>query len=191
MSRVTMVKLGGSLFDWEGLPQAWLIWRRSLDPGEMVWVVPGGGLAADSIRKVQKVQKFSDSLAHHMAIESMLLLKPYLLELFATSKSGNKWPTEIVPLKEMLANLDHFDGRLPEDWSVTSDAITLRLADGHQVKKVVFLKSVGPKSSDNLDNPIAKGWVDDWTSEFGRQWIAGQGMAFEWVNLRRWIPKDE
>lgn len=185
-----MVKLGGSLFGWDGLPAAWLNWRRSLDPTEMVWVVPGGGLAADSIRKVQKVQKFSDSLAHHMAIESMLLLKPYLLELFATSKSGNKWPTEMVPLKEMLANLDSFDGLLPENWSVTSDAITLRLADGHQVKKVVFLKSVGPRSSSNLDSPITKGWVDDWTSEFGRQRIAGQGFAFEWVNLRRWIPKD-
>ncbi len=190
MSRVTMVKLGGSLFDWKGLPGAWLNWRRSLDPGEMVWVVPGGGNAADCIRKAQKSQKFSDSLAHHMAIDSMLLLKPYLLELFAQSKSANKWPTEIVPLKEMLANLDHFDGRLPENWSVTSDAITLRLADGHQVKKVVFLKSVGPKFSKDLDTPIARGWVDEWTSEFGPRRIADQGMAFEWVNLRRWLPKD-
>ena len=190
MSRVTMVKLGGSLFDWEGLPRAWLNWRQSLDPTEMVWVVPGGGLAADSIRKLQRVHKFADSIAHHMAIDSMLLLKPYFLELFATSKSGNKWRTEIVPLKEMLANLDQLDGRLPEDWSVTSDAITLRLADGHQVKKVVFLKSVGPKSSNKLDNPITRGWVDAWTCEFGRQWLASHGMEFEWVNLRRWLPKD-
>ncbi len=190
MDKICLVKLGGSLFEFPLLAKAWVHWRQSLPPEKPVWVIPGGGKGADWIRRLQKVHGFRDALAHEMAIESMQLIDPFLEELFALSQSGDKWPSKLAPLKKMLADLDSDGGALPTDWSVTSDAITLRLAQGAMVEEVILLKSVGPRQTDSLDLGIEKGWVDDWTRDHGRKHLADQGIGFRWINLRLWAPED-
>ncbi len=190
MNKIILVKLGGSLFEFPLLAKAWVQWRQSLPREKLVWVISGGGKAADWIRSLQKTHHFSDTLAHDMAMETMDLMKPFLLELFTLSQVGDHWPTKMAPVKSLLQDLNPKHGHLPLDWSVTSDAITLRLGEKPTIEKVVFLKSVGPRQDDSLELAIEKGWVDDWTIENGRKHLADQGISFEWINLRLWVPED-
>ena len=190
MNKIILVKLGGSLFEFPMLAKAWVQWRQSFPPEKLVWVILGGGKAADWIRGLQKIHHFSEALAHDMAIDSMRLIEPYFMELFALSQNGDKWPTKMAPVKNWLADLNPNHENLPRDWTVTSDAITLRLSDRPIVERVIFLKSVGPKRDTSLDLALEKGWVDDWTIHHGRKQLADQGIPFEWINLRLWSPED-
>jgi aspartokinase-like uncharacterized kinase len=181
----TIVKLGGSLYEWALFPETWVAWRRSRPPEEVLWVVPGGGGVADYVRHLQKLHRFSDPLAHQMALESMNFHGRWLHSIFAVSRHGKKWVTNLLDFDKQYKKADPANGSLPEDWTVTSDAVALRLGiEGFE--KIVFLKSVGPKQGWGLQEAMAQKWVDDWTIANGPGLLARAGVEVEWVNLRGW-----
>jgi len=186
----TIVKLGGSLFEWSLFAETWIEWRRSRPPEEVLWVVPGGGGIADYVRHLQKIQKFSDSIAHYMALNSMEVHNPWLHDIFEISKYGRRWVTNLLDVNRQLKKIDLAKGIIPENWGVTSDALTLRLAvEGF--RKVLFVKSVGPKHGHSLDEAIANAWVDDWTIANGKELLTRYPTEFEWVNLRSWAKAPQ
>jgi len=155
--RPWIVKLGGSLHDSPTL-RAWLkIIAAAKAP---VVIVPGGGPFADAVRKTQRNLKFSDRIAHRMAL---LAMEQYGLAM--TGLVAGIRPTETqrsiaaclragetpvwLPTATALGVPD-----IAENWDVTSDSLALWLAHRLRARGLLLVKAarlpVGPRSAVEL-----------------------------------------
>ncbi len=115
---------------------------------ENIVVVPGGGRLADVVRSLNKEFRISDSAAHWMAIKAMDIngilisdlnkrMKPVKSrkECFQTLEQS-KIPVFLT--YEILKKRDP----LPKSWNVTSDSISLYLAETLNSDMHILLKDV-------------------------------------------------
>jgi aspartokinase-like uncharacterized kinase len=112
-----------------------------------IFIVPGGGKFADSIRKFEETYDLSDIVAHKMAILAMdqygLFLSDitpdshvsYILE--ETSNLMNGKLQIFLPSQLMLR-----EDPLENSWDVTSDTITAYIASKLNVQKLVLVTDV-------------------------------------------------
>ncbi len=161
--RTTIVKLGGSLAESMRLTQILEIVAQARTP---VVVVPGGGAFADAVRRAQADFGFSDASAHRMALLAMhqsglmmAALQPRLrpVETLAGLKrtvAGKRIPVWL-PLK-----LVERDGRVPADWSATSDGLAARLAERLGRAPVVLVKSCRIPKGNSVTALAREGVVD-------------------------------
>jgi len=189
MKRSCLVKLGGSLLHWPGLVSAWKSWRSSMNPKEDIWVLPGGGRAADCVRELQALHNLDDALCHFMALDAMKMNEKLVTHLIQMEPRRGKTRTFLYSVNEAIAALDSQAPGLPQDWSATSDAIALG-AGGIGFQKVILLKSVGPRAGGSLEEAIGRGWVDEWSQRHGMEWLKRNAMPCELVNLRAWGDPD-
>lgn len=149
-----VVKLGGSLADWDGLPHC-LASLIALG----VAIVPGGGPFAERVRVAQQRWHFDAPTAHAMAIQAMnqygrMLngLEPRLqpgtsieeLKSIGVSQRTSVW----LPRPEDLVRDD-----IPASWDITSDSLAAWLATQMLATDLILLKSAavcGPASIVNL-----------------------------------------
>lgn len=140
-----VVKIGGSLAQDPLLP-VWLEQLNDLGGGRVV-IVPGGAGYADTARLAQEKWQFDDVVAHNMAVLGMgqyafqlLGLCPELVmaaderELERAVHSGRValW----MPLELLRREPDELTS-----WEVTSDSLSLWLANRLNAERVILVKS--------------------------------------------------
>lgn len=179
-----VVKLGGSLGKGPHL-RAWL---EALRQHPLV-IVPGGGVFADAVRQADRQWQFSDALAHSLAIESMGLYGRMLkgmCEALVPARTLTDLreglckgaPQIWFPEAEEVMRLG------PQaSWSVTSDTLSLWLAQHLGCEQLLLIKSRDvERPTVGLETLVSIGLVDPAFAETLRQqalavWLAGPSEA--------------
>lgn len=157
-----VVKVGGSLVETGRMPSLLSLIAAARVP---VVVVPGGGPFADSIRALQPQMKFSDAVAHRLAMLAMQQMAELIVshqprfeiaqsldEISSVLRSGQ------IPVWAPLRMISG-DTAVPADWSATSDSLAARLAELLGAR-LVLLKSVDVEARADLDGLARRGVVD-------------------------------
>jgi len=180
-SGVWVIKLGGSLLS-SGNLREWLSIIVEHGAGKLV-IVPGGGIFADQVRDAQKNIKFDDKAAHQMALLAMEqyahLLKSYASDLdLEDSIEGiqkainlNQVPVWL-PFKMINACQD-----VSTNWDLTSDSLSLYLAEQLNARHVMLVKSLSLKNL-NARQLSESGMVDKDFPEF----VKKSGSAIWWLD---------
>ncbi len=141
-----IVKLGGSLALSNALPK-WLT-TISQCHEDKIMVVPGGGVFADHVRTAQQRLDFDDRTAHQMAL---LAMQQYGLMLRGLDSAFE--PVFSLELISKVLAEDRVPIWMPDDrmldraginasWDITSDSLSLWLANKLSVNHLVLVKSV-------------------------------------------------
>ena len=172
----SVIKVGGSLFDWPELPQrleAFLAERLAW--GEQLAIVFGGGPAADWVRSLDRVHGLGEEQAHRLALRALdftaeaamaLLPRRNWMTAATVAEIEAAWRRGRLPVARPREFLDDDERAYPEDalphrWSVTTDSIAARLATRLRAR-LWLLKSaeLGPEIADR-DAAARAGLVDD------------------------------
>lgn len=139
-----IIKLGGSLLDYSGLP----LWLDAIaNSRQSVVIVVGGGQLADAVRNAQKRWRFTDAVAHHMALLTIEQNVRFLARL----------DSRLVPCADTQAIEKNFGaGKVPiwlpekmvmsaediiPDWATTSDSLSAWLANQLPARGLLLVKS--------------------------------------------------
>lgn len=185
-----VVKVGGSLFTYDPLPQTLRRWLASEPPTVNV-LVAGGGPFADAIRLLDARFRLGTESAHWLCVKSLNLTADLLANLLelkrpaadlaelareigAAQEAGPVPPTIVFAPESFL----YEDARaapdpLPCDWSVSSDSIAARLAERIGATELVLLKSTEAQAAES-----------EFVDEHFRI-AAGRIPQVRFVNLRR------
>jgi aspartokinase-like uncharacterized kinase len=156
-----VVKLGGSLYHWDRLPDCL---SRLADCA--LTIVPGGGPFADQVRQAQRDWRFDDATAHAMAILGMAQFGRMLAGLEPRLTVAETLPALLGETARgrtavwlpALAELN--DGDCPESWDVTSDSLALWLAIRIEASDLTLVKSVDSCESTDWLELSRRGIVD-------------------------------
>lgn len=161
-ARPLVLKAGGSLAETGRLPQMLSIIASARVP---VAVVPGGGPFADSIRALQPEMKFSEAVAHRLAMLGMHQMG----ELIAAHHPRFEIAQTLDDISERLARgripvwaplrMIADDGTVPAVWGATSDTLAARLAELLGAR-LLLLKSVDIDAQASLEDLARDGVVD-------------------------------
>jgi aspartokinase-like uncharacterized kinase len=188
-----VIKLGGSLLDWdEWIPQ-FREWLARQYPAENLLIV-GGGKLADWIREADRVHHLGESDAHWLCIRAMAVqaelarcLLPEAAWLSSIRGLSSETPNHRLSIIDPWQFMTVDDPQtspapLPTSWDVTSDSIAARLAAIVGAVDLVLLKSALPDNGrlDIVESLVEAGYVDRY---FG-QAAANLNMV-RLVNLRR------
>lgn len=181
---LTVIKLGGSLFDLPDLEGRvrWLL--RNLAPGA-VWIVPGGGPFADAVRQLDARRRMPSEVSHRLALRGMSLaaeflaatlsdatLHPRLPDAERSRGTGRPAILDVAEMPELNA--------LPASWDVTSDSIAARIAALSDAAELVLAKSVDlPTPAPDYEEACRQGLVDRAFPS-----VIGSGQRVRWANLR-------
>lgn len=139
-----IIKLGGSLFHTPELRQ-WLELLDRASQNEAVVIVPGGGPFADEVRHAQRLHRFSDSTAHHMALLAMAQFGLLLADL-APNSQAFYYPQHHVselehglhvwlPDRSLLTMSD-----IAHSWDISSDSLALWLSQQLEADELIMIK---------------------------------------------------
>ena len=142
---IWVVKLGGSLCN-DARLATWLDMLVDCGKGRVV-IVPGGGPYADAVRAQQQRWRFSDAVAHRMALLAMdqfaLQLNGMNLQLVLTpthaaivSALENNCVALWLPSAMLLAAPD-----IAATWDITSDSLAAWLARLLEAERLALVKS--------------------------------------------------
>jgi aspartokinase-like uncharacterized kinase len=182
-----VVKLGGSLAGDPSLVQ-WLRELKRSGAARYV-VVPGGGPFADAVRAAQQAWRFSDHVAHVMAIGAMdqfghMLcgLESGLAPCSTLAQIEQAWNGRSLPVW-LPAHLLSADRELAHSWDVSSDTIAAWLADVVGACGLLLVKSCNPPS-DRADPVVlaSAGIVDPALPGF----LSGRNLALDVMHRDRW-----
>ncbi len=149
---IRVVKVGGSLFEFDQAPENVRRWIVCQEPATNV-LIAGGGRTVDSVRKLQKQLAIDDSAAHWMAIEMLDVTSRILANWLPDYEIVNK-VADIIRSKgeedfvfEPVNWLRH-KSKLPASWDATSDSIAAEIAASirsyERRVELVLLKSCLP-----------------------------------------------
>jgi len=190
----TVVKVGGSLYDWPELGDRLRHWLARLD-AEHVLLVPGGGAMADTIRSLDNVHHLGEEMSHWLAIRSLSLNACFLQSLLSGCEMVRSLD-ELATARSRLNLLDAFpffdadekqSDHLPHDWSVTSDSLAVRVAMLVNASELVLLKSSDWRGDDWVQATTA-GVVDRYFTQAMTQ--ISTTLTTRIVNLRAWVPDE-
>jgi aspartokinase-like uncharacterized kinase len=189
-----VIKLGGSLLDWKGWPDAFRGWLNHQPVMNSVLIV-GGGALADAIRRWDVVHHLAPGDAHWLAIGSMALSARLAAKLLPEAEWTDDWQSVVAfadaergqaPLifdvSRFLKTVEPKLGgeTLPQSWDVTSDSIAARIAQLIEVRELVLLKTCRPPSENTtLDSAADSQYVDRAFPRF-----AASLPCVSFVNLR-------
>lgn len=189
-----VVKVGGSLLNWRGLPGRLKDWLEVRGTAGVVLLI-GGGEIVDAIRAFDQAHSIASEASHDLALRAMDLtarLVEALAPTFQVSETPEQWGAIwdagrvpiLPPRKPILEDERLALDPLPRSWAVTSDSIAARLAKRLGAKSLILAKSCD--LSDGFDRTVAsnRGLVDVAFPE------AALGIAqVGWLNLRAAIPR--
>lgn len=190
-AEVRVVKVGGSLFGDDQMPDRVHAWVELQPPGVTLFI-GGGGDLVQPLRTVHERFGLNEEASHWLAVRAMTvtsrllatLLDVELVERFEVAEQlANQRRTAacVLDVEEFLRQHEPqlFGSRLPCDWSCTSDAIAARVAEVLRADELVLLKSVSYPAATTLDAAATLGLVD------GHFPTAAARLArVRWVNLR-------
>lgn len=140
-----VIKLGGSLINAPQLKN-WLDTLVKISDGKLL-IVPGGSIFADAVRTAQQLTQLSDATAHHLALLAMdqfgLLLagmNPDLVtacsELEIAERGWQHRAIVWLPSHMVMA-----DEQITQSWEVTSDSLSVWIAEKIGADHLVIVKS--------------------------------------------------
>jgi len=205
----TVIKVGGSLFDW---PELIPTLRRFLAAFRRPILVPGGGPVADMIRNVDRTHGLGAESAHWLAVRAMELNGHWLIRLLNASKAlpgragpachemphalpgcRREWNAGRVPLIDAWAFCradERRVGALPHDWSATSDSIAARVAECFRADDLWLLKSTDPASQMSVREAALRGLIDPTFPVIVERTLAARArLCIRVLNLRSWNPE--
>jgi len=161
-----VVKVGGSLLETCDL-------RRLLNDiadhgvGKLV-IVPGGGVFADQVRYLQQELRIDDMTAHRMALRAMeqfgelLIAMDPRLHAAKNLESINDWlEKDLIPVwypYDMVAD----NPAIKASWDITSDSLSLWLANCLECKNLALLKPTVPEDEDYSAMHLSQlGFIDN------------------------------
>ncbi len=176
MAATRVVKVGGSLFTFDGLIPTLNEWLDSQPKGPIV-LLSGGGPLADAIRELDDRFGLGEAFAHEICIDTMRLMSRVLSQALPNTATA----TDLEELRPLIAkNKGHakrivfdctrfliadeptFPGNaLPHTWEATSDSIAARLAAAIGADELVLLKSADIPSGTTRAELSAAGYVDE------------------------------
>jgi aspartokinase-like uncharacterized kinase len=173
-----LIKVGGSLLEWPGLPASlsgYLAERR----GERLVLLAGGGAAADFVRRLDEQHGLGEERSHALALRSLDLTAHALASLIETlivveDASGieSAWAEGRIPVlapRIFLEEDDRSADPLPHSWDVTSDSIAARVAVRLGARELVLLKSAAMPSTMGRKEAARAGLVDAAFPEAARE----------------------
>jgi aspartokinase-like uncharacterized kinase len=183
-----VVKVGGSLFTFCGLPSALRDWLAEQPPATNI-LVAGGGEMADVVRGWDARFRLGETSSHWLCVEVLRVTARLLAELLPECqlitdfdqlrRVGQDSPGSTVVFcpAQFLRAVEAALGLppLPQTWDVTSDSLAARLAEGLGAYELVLLKSGDPPASGD----VGTDYVD---RHFAT--TASQLPAVRFVNLR-------
>ena len=164
---MTVVKVGGSLYDHPGLAAGLRAYLPTLVPP--VVLVPGGGPFADAARTLDAVHRLGDEAAHWLALRTLSAAA-----LFLRALVGDLPGVYVLDGYDFAAANDV----LPHTWAVTTDSLAAYTAR-RSGAKLVLLKSVDILPGTDWRDAAEYGWVDEYFP------TAAAGVAVEAINFRR------
>ncbi len=177
MLKRRVIKLGGSLLDFESLVPALRTWLAAQVPMLSVMIV-GGGRLADAIRAAFATHALDEEAAHWLCIRLLGVTAELAARLLPEAVLVKQFDDLLVPqdgaslavfepeqfLREEESLLERFCtrgiGPLPHCWDVTSDSIAARLAVLLRADELVLLKSGMPADLTTLQEAADAGYVD-------------------------------
>lgn len=188
---VRVVKVGGSLFSFQQLPdrtQAWL----NQQPPAMTIFIGGGGDLITPLRAAHERFSLDQEGSHWLAVRAMTvtsrllakLLNVELVERFEVIEQliqMNRLTACVLDVEEFMRTTEPHKGgcHLPCDWSCSSDSIAARVAEVLKADDFVLLKSVPYPEGISFEQAAQKGLVD---GHFPRAAAALKDVR--WVCLR-------
>ncbi len=142
-----ILKLGGSLLTRPKLLQQWLVLASEQGQGQLI-IVPGGGVFAEQVRRLQTTLSYDDRTAHYMALLAMqqvaLLFKGWVQELMIVSNMADIIPVlkqqQVVVWSPLAEELDAHC--IPASWDISSDSLAAWLATQLRAKQLLLVKSI-------------------------------------------------
>jgi aspartokinase-like uncharacterized kinase len=188
-----VVKVGGSLFDLPQLGQHLRRWLDQLPLRRVLWIA-GGGLAADWIRTVDRLDRLGEEPSHWLALRALSLAAEVLAARLGIAKvivniedRESAWRAGLAPVLDILgfaradeARPDH----LPHRWDVTSDALAARAAVVAGIPALILLKSVSLPAGCDWSEAARQGIVDPIFPEVVA--AAGDRLRVTTINFRQW-----
>jgi len=168
---IRVIKVGGSLFDWPGLPRALEQWLEEQPPAKN-YLIAGGGEWVEALRLAAETFALSETFCHQAAIDLMSTSAIVLRELLRDRRGE----FEVVDVREFL---DAAHIALPASWHVTSDSIAAAIATDLQADELVLLKSTNLDATLPLQEAAARGVVDSYFPT-----VAAHIAQVRMVNLR-------
>jgi aspartokinase-like uncharacterized kinase len=168
---VSVVKVGGSLFDLPDLGERLRHWLAgdAIPAGHRILLVPGGGPTTDVIRALDRRHGLGDEKAHWLALRALTLNAHVLADLL-TGVAVVGDPERIAEGGERVCLLDahafaclderRHGRRLPHTWDVTSDSVAARVAIVTGATALVLLKSMALPAGVSWDEAGRLGLVD-------------------------------
>ena len=193
MPAVRIVKIGGSLFDYAQLAEAWCEWL-SRQPQMKTVIIGGGGLYANLVREWDQQFGLGEEAAHWMCVASMNVTAALLhhrlpgVSLIDDWQSLGEWlassqmcATTVFSVESFLKTIekDMSGDSLPRTWAVSSDSIAARGAETVEAEELVLGKSTSVSSASDWQQRSDEGFVDRHFPE-----IVTRLPAVRWVNLR-------
>jgi aspartokinase-like uncharacterized kinase len=200
MSWVTVVKVGGSLYDLPDLGPRLHRWLALAFPrssaGERadrrLVLVPGGGPLVDALRRLDHCHGLGEETSHWLALRALTVNAHFLAALLPsacvigeTGKLDHAWDNDLLPVLDVHAfarDDEYRPGRLPHSWAVTSDALAARIAVVLQAAELILLKSTTIPPGMDWREAGRRGLVDAPFAEVLRD--APADLRVRAVNLR-------
>ena len=201
----TIVKVGGSLYDWPMLGERLRAWLHELN-AERVLIVPGGGAAADAVRAYDGVHQLGEEASHWLAIQAVSLNARLLQQLLpeanviadprgirfqscnAEPHDWNRMPqVYILDAYPFFQADEQTSAPLPHRWHVTSDSLAVRVAALTDARELILLKSMA-WAGDHWTQAVQAGVVDGYFAEALKQTPAS--LRTRIVNLQAWSPRE-
>lgn len=186
---ISVVKVGGSLFDWPELPTRLQAFLRSNEIGrDRVVLIAGGGAFADAVRALDEAHGLGERSCHRLALRSMDISAALLSYLIADAvvvesfdQVVDAWRLARQPILAPRRYVEEIDEKgeepLPLSWETTSDSIAARVADRVGATRLILLKS-SPTVAVDRTEAVRLGLVDPVFPEASRNISVVQCVAF-------------
>jgi aspartokinase-like uncharacterized kinase len=183
---LTLIKVGGSLFDLPDLPHR--LHELFASAGRKVLLF-GGGDDVDALRRRTSTNAISEEDAHWEAIRLMsnsAVMQSRRWPLAHIIHSFDELMTSHAPLvifdtaHELKRDAGH---SLPIGWHVTSDSIAAWVSYKTNVKELILLKSVGSEEPFSIEQAAARGWLDAHFPTIAKE-LENAGIEISWINAR-------
>ena len=163
-TQIRVIKIGGSLFNYQHATKKILQWRERQSPKSSLWLA-GGGFVVDAVRKSQIAVGVSDGAAHWMSIELLDVTAEILLSWFPKFS----WSDQLLPTRVGIEDWILFPGQwlkivdLPVSWDITSDSIAAKVAlslreQGNEVE-LILMKSRLPSAGEPFQSTVDAGFM--------------------------------
>ncbi|MBX9655441.1 hypothetical protein K2Y11_17640 [bacterium] len=183
---LTLIKVGGSLFDLPDLPHR--LHELFASAGRKVLLF-GGGDDVDALRRRTSTNAISEEDAHWEAIRLMsssAVMQSRRWPLAHIIHSFDELMTSHAPLVifdtayELKRDAGH---SLPIGWHVTSDSIAAWIALKSDATELVLLKSVGREEPFSIVQAVEYGWLDAYFPTIAKE-LEIAGIEISWINAR-------